>query len=35
MSDALLVALVVLLLVEQLLGYIASYHIQPLAGGRT
>lgn len=34
MSDALLVALVALLLVEQLLGYIASYHLQPLAGGR-
>lgn len=34
MSDALLVALIVLLLAEQLLGYIASYHLQPVAGGR-
>jgi hypothetical protein len=34
MGDALLVALIALLLVEQLLGYIASYHLQPLAGGR-
>ncbi len=34
MGDALLAALVVMLLVEQLLAYVASYHIQPLHGGR-
>ena len=34
MGDALLAALVVMLLVEQLLAYIASYHIKPLHGGR-
>jgi hypothetical protein len=34
MGDALLAALVVMLLVEQLLAYIASAHIKPLRGGR-
>ena len=34
MSDALLGSLIVLLLGEQLLAYLASYHIQPIAGGR-
>jgi hypothetical protein len=30
MSDALLGGLIVLLLVEQVLAYLASYHIKPL-----
>jgi hypothetical protein len=34
MSDALLGGLIVLLLGEQLLAYLASYHLQPLVGGR-
>ena len=33
MGDALLGSLVVMLLLEQLLAYLASYHIQPLRGG--
>jgi hypothetical protein len=33
MGDALLGGLIVMLLAEQLLAYMASYHIQPLAGG--
>jgi hypothetical protein len=33
MGDALLGGLVVLLLVEQVLAYLASYHIAPLRGG--
>ncbi|HVT29950.1 MAG TPA: BatA domain-containing protein [Lacipirellulaceae bacterium] len=34
MTDALLVALIVMLLIEQLLAYMASYHIAPLRGGQ-
>jgi hypothetical protein len=30
MGDALLVALIVMLLLEQLLAYLASYHVRPL-----
>jgi hypothetical protein len=33
MGDALLGSLIILLLAEQLLAYLASYHIQPLRGG--
>jgi hypothetical protein len=33
MGDALLGGLVLMLLAEQLLAYLASYHIKPLAGG--
>ena len=32
MSDALLGALIVMLLGEQLLAYMASYHVTPLRG---
>jgi hypothetical protein len=33
MSDALLAVLVVMLLAEQLLAYLASYHVTPSRGG--
>ena len=34
MSDVLLAAVVVMLLAEQLLAYLASFHVAPVAGGR-
>jgi len=34
MGDALFAALILMLVGEQLLAYLASYHIQPLAGGK-
>jgi hypothetical protein len=34
MGDALLAALILMLLLEQILAYLASYHISPVRGGR-